>query len=110
MDRQPAFAEQYCAKIVDYVSQGYARKLSVDEATTPHPKMWYLPHFGVTNPNKLGKLRLVFNAAAKSGGTSLNDALLTGPDLLNPLTGILLKFRERVIRFGGDIKEMFHQV
>ena len=84
--------------------------MSVDEATTPHPKTWYLTHFGVTNPNKPGKLRLVFDAAARSGATSLNDALLTGPDLLNPLTGILWKFHERVIGFGGDIKEMFHQV
>ena len=103
MDKQPAFAQQYCAKIAGYVNLGYACKLSVDEATTPHPKMWYFPHFGVTNPNKPENLRLVFGTAAKSGGTSLSDALLTGPDLLNPLTGILWKFRKRVIRFGGDI-------
>ena len=41
---------------------------------------------------------------------SLNDALLAGPDLLQPLTSVLYTFRERPVAFGGDIREVFHQV
>ena len=41
---------------------------------------------------------------------SLNDALLAGPDLLQPFTSVLYTFRERPVAFGGDIREMFHQV
>ena len=73
-------------------------------------KTWFLPHFAVQNPNKPGKIRVVFNAAAKSHGVSLNDHLLKGPDLYNTLVGVLCKFRERAIGFGGDIKEMFLQI
>ena len=104
------FAKQYTAQIQQYLIKNYAEKLSPDEAASDQFRTWYLPHFGVTNPNKPGKLRLVFDAAAKSGGRSLNDALLPGPDLLRPLPSVLFSFRERPIAFGGDIAEMFHQI
>ena len=107
MDRNPAFSEAYCRKLDEYVEKGYASKLSEIPSSN---KTWYLPHFGVYNPNKPGKLRLVFDAAARSHGVSLNDALVPGPDLLNPLTGVLFAFRQRKIGFGADIKEMFHQI
>ena len=51
---------------------------------------------------------MVFDAAAKSRGVSFNDAMLTGPDLVNLLTSVLFKFREHKIGFCGDIREMFH--
>lgn len=58
-----------------FIDKGYARKLSDKEAD--NMVSWYLPHFATSaKPNKL---RIVFYAAAKSNGISLNDALLTGP-------------------------------
>ncbi|XP_044745202.1 uncharacterized protein LOC123307065 [Coccinella septempunctata] len=110
LDRDPILAEEYCRKIDEYSNKNYVKKLSVEEAAQTHNRTYYLPHFGVRNPNKPGKLRLVFDAAAKSHGVSLNDALLTGPDLLNSLPAVLMKFRQHAIAFVGDIKEMFHQI
>ena len=69
-----------------------------------------LRSFSTLNPNKPGKLRLVFDAAGRTDGTSLNDTLLRGPDLLNPLPAVLFIFRQDRITFTSDIKEMFHQV
>ena len=43
--------------------------------------------------NKPEKFRIVFDVAAEYNGNSLNMALLTGPDLLNSLVGVLLQFR-----------------
>ena len=44
------------------------------------------------------------------GGTSLNKSLVTGPDLLNSLVGVLMCFRVGRIALVADIEAMFHQV
>ena len=51
---------------------------------------WYLPPHPDFNEHKPNKIRIVFDAAAEHADVSLNKALITGPDLLNNLTGVLL--------------------
>ena len=104
MDRDAEFARLYNEKMQYYLDHGFAKKLTEEEAAIVTDRTWYIPHFGVFNPNKPGKIRLVFDAAAKSRGVSLNDHLLTGPDLLVSLPGALLKFRQRAI--GLDRKSV----
>lgn len=41
-------------------------------------------------------------------GMSLNDILLTGPDLNNTLLGVLIRFLREAIAVTADIKQMFH--
>ncbi|XP_056393184.1 uncharacterized protein LOC130285449 [Hyla sarda] len=69
---------------------------------------WYLPMFGVYHPKKPGQIRVVFDSSAKFEGVSLNDVLLTGPDLNNKLMGVLMRFRNDSIAFTADIQQMFH--
>ena len=68
------------------------------------------PHHPVINPNKPGKVRIVFDCAAKYQGESLNDKILQGPDLTNSIVGVLLRFRQEPIAIVADIESMFHQV
>ena len=53
---------------------------------------------------------MVFDAASKYDKVSLNDNLLTGPDLLNSLVEILLRFRSGKIGIMANVEQFFHQV
>ena len=95
----------------DYLSKGHAAKLNSDELLPTKGKfVWYLPHYPVFHPRKPGKVRVVFDCAAKFLGVSLNDMLLQGPDLNNNLIGVLMRFREEPVAIVADIESMFHQV
>ena len=62
------------------------------------------------HPQKPGKVRRVLNGAAKFHGVSLNNALLTGPKLLQTLIHVLLRFRQHPYAVSADIEGMFLQV
>ncbi|XP_058824885.1 uncharacterized protein LOC131685289 isoform X2 [Topomyia yanbarensis] len=108
--REPELARVLQEKIADYKAKGYIRKLSKQEEAMHKGRSWYLPIFPVVNLNKPGKLRMVWDAAAKVGRVSLNSFLLKGPDQVTPLPNVLQRFREYRIAVSGDIREMFHQV
>ncbi|XP_048479709.1 uncharacterized protein LOC125489110 [Plutella xylostella] len=107
MDVDPAFSIDYSKQVDNLLEKHYAEEV---HETLAGPRLWYLPHFGVRNPSKPGKLRLVHDARAETKGISLNTELLAGPDLLNSLVGVLFRFRERAVAVTGDIKEMFMRV
>jgi hypothetical protein len=50
---------------------------------------WYLPHHAIFHPAKPGKIRIVFDAAAKFEDSSLNDNLSQGPILTNEIVKCL---------------------
>lgn len=110
MRRDPEYARQYREQIEAYLQKGYARKLTAREAEQQSDRTWFLPHFAVQNINKPGRFRLVFDAAAIAHGTSLNAALLAGPDINVPLTRLLFQFRLGIVGVCADVREMYHQV
>ena len=62
----------------------------------------YVPH------KKPTQIRVVFDSSAVYKGTSLNKELLSGPDVLNNLHGIMIRFRQETIGVTCDIEQMFH--
>jgi hypothetical protein len=86
-----------------------ASKLQPEE-TNVSKRTWYLPPHPVFHPAKPGKIRIVYDAAVKCKGTSLNDELLHGPNLANEIIKVLLRFRKEEVVIAADIQEMFHQV
>nr|XP_039261902.1 uncharacterized protein LOC120338039 [Styela clava] len=102
--------DMYCTSMRKNIERGWVRKLTDKERDTLGPRTWYLPHHGVQNPNKPGKIRIVFDAAATYCGISLNNQIYSGPDLINNLIGVLLRFRERPVALNADIEAMYHMV
>ena len=67
---------------------------------------WYLPIFGVYHPKKVEQIRVVFDSSANYQDLSLNDVLMSGPDLTNNLLGVLLRFRKKPIAVTADIQRL----
>jgi hypothetical protein len=108
--QDPQYKLDYRKAIDKYVENGYAVKINEDDDVNGSDQ-WYLPHHGVYKKSATEKkLRVVFDAAAKYNGKSLNDALLPGPTLQNELPHVLTKFREGDIGFGADIEAMFSRI
>ena len=56
------------------------------------------------------KLKIVFDGSANtSNGISLNDSLLTGPNLYPLISTILTQFRSYKYVISGDISKMFRE-
>ncbi|RUA05619.1 MAG: hypothetical protein DSY43_04230, partial [Gammaproteobacteria bacterium] len=90
--------------------KGYAQKVPEDQLNRTELPAWYLPHHPVIHPHKPGKVRVVFDCAAKFQGTSINERLMQGPDFTNTLVGVMTRFRKEQTAVMADIKSMFYQV
>ncbi|KAK3545764.1 hypothetical protein QTP70_011831, partial [Hemibagrus guttatus] len=105
--KDQTYYKDYVSFMDGTISRGDAEK--VPEEESDNSPVWYIPHHGVYHPQKPGKIRVVFDCSAKFQDTSLNDHLLTGPDLTNTLVGVLCRFRKGSIAVMCDIERMFHQ-
>ncbi|XP_056017477.1 uncharacterized protein LOC130053871 [Ostrea edulis] len=71
-------------------------------------EVWYIPVFGVYHPKKRDQIRCVFDSSAKFEGVSLNDVMLSGPDLVNNLITVLMRFKKEPVAVMADIQQMFY--
>ena len=106
--KEPQRQKQVMDLMARYLEKGYMRPAPSDKGTPG--RTWYLPIFTTVNPMKPEKTRVVWDCAAKYYGKSLNDVLVSGPDLTVPLVNVLMRFRRGRYAISGDIEEMFHQV
>ena len=72
--------------------------------------MWYLPHFAVVKRDSSTTIvRILFDAATRYHGVSLNDAVFQGPKLRH-LFDVLLRFRRYLVAVMCDILEMYLRI
>ncbi|XP_044740096.1 uncharacterized protein LOC123301423 [Chrysoperla carnea] len=100
--------EEYDQVLMKWLDEGIIERVPVDEENS-----WghYLPHRHVLKINSTTRLRPVFDASAKSkNGISLNQCLETGPNLIELIPSMLLRFREKEIGVISDIEKAFWQI
>ncbi|XP_071956865.1 uncharacterized protein [Antedon mediterranea] len=105
LDKKPEMKAHYLAFLEKVFSKQHAELVEDD---SHDEECWYLPHFGVYHPQKPGKIRVVFDSSAQFQDTSLNNVLMSGPDLVNGLLGVLIRFRQDPVAFVADIEQMFY--
>ncbi|XP_061891197.1 uncharacterized protein LOC133641474 isoform X1 [Entelurus aequoreus] len=104
-ERKPVMKEHFFSFMEKIFQNEHAE---IAPQLTSNEERWYLPAFGVYHPKKPGNIRVVFDSSAQYNGVSLNDVLLTGPDLNNTLIGVLLRFRKEAVAITADIQQMYH--
>ena len=89
----------------------FARKLCPKQLTDWKGPIHYVSHHAVIRPEKKSTpVRIVFNSSASYNGHTLNDYWFKGPDLLNNLFGVVVRFRENPYAICGDIAKMYHMI
>ena len=107
LQKRPEQCKKYNEGIQADLEKGYIAKVPFHRLKDTG---WYIPHYGLVSPNKPDKIRRICNAKAPHSGTSLNDKLLAGPDLIGKMLGISLRFRQGAIAIQGDIEVIFMQI
>ncbi|XP_036346530.1 uncharacterized protein LOC118755825 [Rhagoletis pomonella] len=83
---------QYVQFMEEYENLRQMTQVDIDSISKPR---YFIPHHCIVRPeSRTTKLRVVFDASAKSStGMSLNDLMYTGPTVQSELFTILLRFR-----------------
>ena len=109
--QNPVHSKVYHKQIESMIERGVARRLTKKEIEDYDWLVFYISHHEVLKPeSKTTPCRIVFNSSANFRGHVLNEYYAKGPDMLNNLLGVLLRFREEPVAMIGDIEKMFHSI
>ena len=93
---------EYEQAMQQYLEHGFAERAP----KIPDGPVHYLSHHAVY---KGDKIRVVFDASAGSPN-SLNDMVLSGPNMIADITGVLMRFRLNMVAVSADIEKAFLQL
>ncbi|XP_046851153.1 uncharacterized protein LOC124444586 [Xenia sp. Carnegie-2017] len=106
--KDPQNLEEYINGITEQLVAGIVERVPASDKDCG--KIHYLPHHCVIRKDKVTtKLRVVYDGSATTNlrNFSLNDCLLTGPNLIPQIFDLLVKFPQNKIGLGGDIEKAF---
>ncbi|UYV73009.1 hypothetical protein LAZ67_10001506 [Cordylochernes scorpioides] len=109
--QNPVYSQHVREFMQEYLNLGHMEVINEIEPEQPSHQVYYMPYHAVLrDQSTTTKLRVVFDASAKtSTGLSLNDLLYCGPKLQD-IFNILIKFRTYQIALTADIEKMYRQI
>ena len=109
--KSPENATSYDNQIKEMEEMRFSRKLSPKEIDEWQGPVHNVAHHAVIRPEKKRTpVRIVFKSSASYNGHTLNDHWFKGPDLLNNLFWIVIRFRDNPVAICGDIAKMYHMI
>ena len=105
------YTHNYANQFVDMIERGVLLKIDLSTCLNYKGPVHYLPHHEIHKPSSLSTpLRIVFNPSASFAGHILNNYYAKGPDVLNSMLGVLLRFRLGKVGIIGDISKMYNSI
>ena len=107
LQQGPERLEDYNTIIQEQIESGIVEVVNNPEQVDGE-RVHYLPHHAVIRQDKeTTKMRVVYDASARSDGPSLNDCLHVGPKFNQRILDILLRFRVHRYALIADIEKAF---
>lgn len=100
--------ETYDKIIKAWIEEGFIERVKQDDN---YIKCHYLPHHPIFKESLTTPVRPVFDASCKIGrNPSLNECLYKGPNCIEFLPTILMKFRMKLVGVAADIRKAFQMI
>lgn len=114
LNKNLQWREVYELQLRTLVEKGFAKEVTAEEITAWEKsggKTYFIAHQMAINPqSKTTPVRCCFNSSQRYKGYSLNTSWELGPDLVNSLHSVLLRFRKDLVGAQGDITKMYYMV
>ena len=106
--KRDGLLEAYNAEIKKYLDRDTFVQLSKEEMADYAGPINYITHHGVLKDSVTTPLRVVTNSSHKNGKYSLNDLLPKGPNSLNDMLAVTVRFRAYDNVFAYDLSKAYN--
>ena len=105
--QEPEVLKEYDSVIKEQIQRGIVQVVE-KPSERGDGRVHYIPYRAVMGTDKsTAKLRVVYDASAKSDGVALDDCLCTGPPLSDKLFDVFLRFRVNQVALTGAVEKTF---
>ena len=98
----------YNEQIKSQLERGVAIQLSADEMESWTGPCQYITHHAVLKDSVTTPVRVVSNSSFNNHGNSLNSCLATGPNSLNPMLFVMVRFRCYLVALQLDLAKAYN--
>ena len=100
----------YNDEMQKYIDRGVVVRLSKQEKEEWKGQVNYISHFGVEQNSVTTPLRIFSNSSLKNDSTSLNGCMIAGPNSLNFMVDIVLRFSCHECGMLFDLTKAYNQL